>query len=89
MFDGCNEEIERRFMEEDTLPFSSLNDGWTNKILNEEDEEIELLSKCENYRKTIEDDVKPLLNKLLIFNRKAEKATREPTEKLKKAQLKK
>ena len=84
-FDICYKEIEKRPKEE--IFHLSLNISWINEILNNADEEIELLSKCGNYRKTIEDDVKPLLKMLLIFNRKAEKAAREPTEKLKQSSI--
>ena len=53
-----------------------------NGILKKENEEIELLSKCRNYRETIEKDVKPLLDALLRFNRNVRDADEAPTETL-------
>ena len=79
-FDTCSEEIKKHLWEDIfSLPFSS---EWINRILSKEEEDFELLSKCRNYRKTIEENIKPLLKNLLIFNQKAGEVNAAPTEKL-------
>ena len=78
-FDSYSEEIKKHPTEDIFgLPLSS---EWINKILNEEEEDFELLSKCRNYGKTIE-DIKSLLKNSLIFNQKVREANAAPTEKL-------
>lgn len=86
LFDDCyNDEI-KNHSKENLFSFP-LNESWIINIINREDEEIELLSKCRDYRKIIEEDVKPLLERILKFNQKIHKATREPTEKLKQSSI--
>lgn len=88
--ENCYTEIERP-SKGDLFHFDNLHlfhflhpkNLWINQILNKEDEEIELLFKCRNYRKIIEEDVKPLLHDLLIFNQKAHEATKALSETLK------
>ena len=84
-FDRCRKEIEERLTEEhlkENVFSFSLNSEWINRILSKEDEDFELISKCRNYRKTIEEDVKSLLNELLSFHQKVQEASVAPTEKL-------
>lgn len=85
LFDDCYNEIKNH--PEENLSSFPLNESWIIDIINREDEEIELLSKCRDYRKIIEEDVKPLLERILKFNQKIHEATREPTEKLKQSSI--
>jgi len=82
IFDECLEFLKKP-REEANLRIPLNNILWMNEILNKEDNEIELLTKCRNYKKTIEDDVKPLLDKLLIDDRKVGEAYVAPTEEIK------
>lgn len=59
-----------------------LNSSLIESILRNEDEDFKLLSKCRNYQKTIEEDVKPLLNELLGFNQRMQTTSASSTKKI-------
>lgn len=52
----------------------NIDSHFIKNCLNKENEEIGLLSKCRDYRKIIEEDVKPLFKAIMNFNQKTEEA---------------
>ena len=59
-----------------------LNSSLIESILRNEDEDFKLLSKCRNCQKTIEEDVKPILNELLGFNQRMQTTSASSTKKI-------
>lgn len=80
VLDGCRNKIENH-PKEDIFSLG-LNSSLIESILRNEDEDFKLLSKCTNYRKTIEEDVKPLLNELLGFDQKMQTTSASSTKKI-------